>query len=380
MITTATAAEPPPLRRHRHWVRAVATTTGAVLLALLLVATLTAPFNEHSGTPRDTAHGNALAAPEILGRSLEAPHGDLPAQQRRRRQRRRQHQRAARSLLSTDAQQQQPEKLPGEMVDHLLIVPEHNLIFCFIAKVNCLAFNKLFNSLRSRYDPSLLEGPAWNRTSHVQHHITLKTLTRMIYDPTWHKAVFYREPLARFLSAYRSKCESGHDDGAELCEQEFGKPNPTFEEAVERLVTQPYIWNPHWRPQVDFCGGLSAIISQFQTVEPLDARTSRAKVAQLLHRVGIEDAETIPAFNERFPPPDPETGEWRPHALHSNHTTNAESAVEAYYTPYLACRVFQYFIDDYILFGIPVPAWTRKWDFHAQHWATADCATLRDAV
>ncbi|KAG5184957.1 hypothetical protein JKP88DRAFT_348383 [Tribonema minus] len=333
-------------------------------------------------------------------------------------------------------------------------------------EVNCLAFNKLFNSLRSRYDPSLLEGPAWNRTSHVQHRIKLKTLTRMIYDPTWHKAVFYREPLARFLSAYRSKCESGHDDGAELCEQEFGKPNPTFEEAVERLVTQPYIWNPHWRPQVDFCsglsaitsqflalnaitdaqssncahyrersrmppqvdfcgglsaiisqfptlnaitdahssncmpphphchtavnahappqvdfcGGLSAIISQFQTVEALDARTSRDKVTQLLHRVGIEDAETIPAFNERFPPLDPETGEWRPHALHSNHTTNAESAVEAYYTPYLACRVFQYFIDDYILFGIPVPAWTRKWDFHAQHWATADCATLRGAA
>ncbi|KAG5183561.1 Sulfotransferase family-domain-containing protein [Tribonema minus] len=268
-------------------------------------------------------------------------------------------------------------QLPGDLTDHLLVIPEHKLLFCFIAKNNCLSFNDLFRSLRERYDPSLAEGPNFGRNSYTNHNMTLEQLTEYVYDPAWHKAVFYREPLVRFVSAFRSKCVREPHAGNGVCQAEFGRKYPQFTEVVGRLARGPPVSNPHWRPQADFCGGLSGMLSEFQTIEPLDARTSREKVAKLLKQVGIEDPESIPAFNERFPPPDPKTGVWHPEES-PFHTTNADSVVQEYYTPYLACTVFQYYLDDYLLFGIPAPAWTRKWDFHAQQWARVDCATLKE--
>ncbi|KAG5183562.1 Sulfotransferase family-domain-containing protein [Tribonema minus] len=269
-----------------------------------------------------------------------------------------------------------PVQLPGDLADHLLVIPEHKLLFCYIAKNNCLSFNDLFRSLRERYDPSLAEGPSFGRNSYTNHNMTLEQLTEYIYDPTWHKAVFYREPLVRFVSAYRSKCVREKHAGNEVCQSQFGIKHPLFKSVVKRLTREPPIENPHWRPQADFCGGLSGILSEFQTIEPLDARTSREKVAKLLKQVGIEDPESIPAFNERFPPPDPETGVWRPEQS-PFHTTNADSVVAEYYTPFTACTVFQYYLDDFLLFGIPAPEWTRQWDFHAQHWTTGDCKPLQ---
>ncbi|KAG5179024.1 hypothetical protein JKP88DRAFT_327526 [Tribonema minus] len=239
---------------------------------------------------------------------------------------------------------------------------------------NCQSFNHLFTSLRSRYDESLLEGDIWGRNDMHSHNMTLPQLADLVYDDTWHKAVFYREPLVRYLSAYRSKCEVGHDDGFELCTALFGKPNPTFAEAVERLTQDPPVDNPHFRPQVDFCGGLGAILPQFQTVEALDPRTSRDAVAALLRRVGVADPEGVPAFNERFPPFDAAAGAWRPNDSYARHTTDAAAAVEAYYTPYLACVVVTHFLDDYLTFGVAVPEWAWRLGLRD---VGGDCAALR---
>ncbi|KAG5176413.1 hypothetical protein JKP88DRAFT_144507, partial [Tribonema minus] len=56
----------------------------------------------------------------------------------------------------------------------------------------------------------------------------------------------------------------------------------------------------HWRRQVDFCGGLQSKLVHFQTVEQLDASTSRQKVGNLLRAVGVSP-ESVPAFDVEFP-------------------------------------------------------------------------------
>jgi Sulfotransferase family len=70
----------------------------------------------------------------------------------------------------------QPQHRPGKGVsslhDHWIVVPEHKLLFCFVEKVACESFNQLFASLRSRYDPTQVQGGIWRKnTPQVCTHI-----------------------------------------------------------------------------------------------------------------------------------------------------------------------------------------------------------------
>ncbi|KAG5183633.1 Sulfotransferase family-domain-containing protein [Tribonema minus] len=283
------------------------------------------------------------------------------------------------TVTTTDESNNDAAWIPGDLMDHWIIVPEHKLMFCFIAKVNSAAFNQLFRSLRSRYDPQMAEGKvAFGLNNYLYHNMTVSQVAELVHNPSWHKAVFYREPLVRFLSAWKSKCEKGVIRDLSMCADVLHMSvAPDFPQIVERLWQSPRIVNPHWRPQVDFCGGLTGIIDQIQTVKRLDLTTSRAEVSELLQQVGVDPAD-VPMFETRFPPLMQEEGSDGA-GLHWDHSFHADASVQQAYSPYLACRVFQYFIDDYLLFGIPVPAWTRqhKWDFHRQNWSSGDCESLR---
>ena len=59
-------------------------------------------------------------------------------------------------------------------------------------------------------------------------------MIRIMKDPAWLKVVIYRDPLERFLSAYRSKCEEEFD-ADNVCDDVFHKKRPTFAEAIRRL-------------------------------------------------------------------------------------------------------------------------------------------------
>ncbi|KAG5188108.1 Sulfotransferase family-domain-containing protein, partial [Tribonema minus] len=271
-------------------------------------------------------------------------------------------------------------------LDHLLIVPEYKLIFCFIAKVSSLSFNDLLRSLRAPFDPGMLEGEAYGRiipfgrNSYRSHNWSLQDLTDALHDPAWLKAVFYREPLTRFVSAYRDKCGKRthgarglpprnrrrrawsplHERKAnhkhdKICLRSFGEDWPSFETVVDRLLREPRVTDPHWRRQHEFCGGLDRFIGEFQFVEVLERATSREKVGELLARAHVPNFNSDAAFNLRFPPTAPGDASRDPHA------TNADAAARSYYTPYLACVVFQYYYDDYALFGMQLPEWARAW-------------------
>ena len=57
-------------------------------------------------------------------------------------------------------------------------------------------------------DPSLRQGALadiWYKNTVQRHNITEAQLVQLLHDPTWMKAVFYRDPVERFRSAYISK-------------------------------------------------------------------------------------------------------------------------------------------------------------------------------
>ena len=79
------------------------------------------------------------------------------------------------------------------------------------------------------------------------------------------KVIVYRNPLERFLSAYRSKstkCLLGDaHDGRTHCHKVFRleDENVSLVNVAYRLRTFGR-HNPHWAPQSDFCGNTTEIM------------------------------------------------------------------------------------------------------------------------
>ena len=150
------------------------------------------------------------------------------------------------------------------------------LLFCWIQKVGCTSFKKLLSPHQTHIRKAGVPGgnpvQIWNNIFH---------------NKSWHKALFYREPLERFLSGYLDKCIKEQKHGT-YCVNVFGSRNATFDEAVRVLIHQdPNKLDGHFHSQVDFCGGLKHTLPSFDTVERLDPLTSRASVGNMLKKANI---------------------------------------------------------------------------------------------
>lgn len=217
-----------------------------------------------------------------------------------------------------------------------LFMPSQRLAFCWIQKVGCTSFKKLFDKAVPRAD--------WDRVR--QAHRSVQTIFN---DPTWHKAVFYREPLARFASGWQDKCQ---DESRVYCLRVFGGRNVSFRRAAlslsegcqqeimpprppsppprprprprpadtasdepdddaddlldlhdpfdarglrrahmfdERCLSRKgkvgeehHHMDGHFRQQSDFCGGLGASLGGYDTIQPLTSSTSHKRVGQMV--------------------------------------------------------------------------------------------------
>ena len=112
-----------------------------------------------------------------------------------------------------------------------LMIPEYKLLFCIVEKVSCTMFQQLFRLLRM-YHPSLsveertfVAKKMYLRFTSKHFNLKAEDYSSMLRDDSWTKAVFFRDPATRFLSAFKSKCRSpqrgGHGDG-QFCRRSFG--------------------------------------------------------------------------------------------------------------------------------------------------------------
>lgn len=254
------------------------------------------------------------------------------------------------------------------LTENFVIVPEYKLMLCYVEKVACKNFNRITCMLRA---PELHGGKGcnshvWFRNTPAVHGLQLQDLKRMLVDPAWHKAVFYREPLERFASAFSSKCEQSDGDGAQICTGALGANSTVpkrdvmnnmserirrFAIAATRLAS-PRRFDRHFQPQSLFCGGLGRSLDRYDTVERLDRDTSHIKVDALLARVGVNESERARVLAKTFP---------LPVRRRLAHDTYASRRLLAYYeTPKIVRQVVRFFVDDYLLFGIALPVWARN--------------------
>jgi len=181
----------------------------------------------------------------------------------------------------------------------VLVAPKHKLAFCYIEKNACTEFNFLFDSLNSIDNDTW-----WNSTAGYQN-ISLSSLTAA---NGWKWGVFLRDPAARYLSAWGSKCWQKEDNGwncrpnadalvfvnssTEVLASSFEQTTRKNHEDRSRLFD-----NPHWAQQSMFCGGLRDL-SRFDFVGLVN-KDMNSQVRQMLHQAHIWHMDS--AVDKYFP-------------------------------------------------------------------------------
>jgi hypothetical protein len=168
---------------------------------------------------------------------------------------------------------------PGPWDGSPIVIRKLKLIFFTIPKNSCEEFKKLFRRMEGFEDwrtswnmpPSLYfpdqppttlpHDPMRNGLTYL-YNLTLDEASTIINDKSWTKAIFVRDPLVRFLSAYIDKiiCHNSRHPHAE------GVSFPDFVTLVESGF-QDVHWNPQchlidcpkWLPAMDFIGSFEEV-------------------------------------------------------------------------------------------------------------------------
>ena len=205
--------------------------------------------------------------------------------------------------------------------------------------MGCTSFKKLLQphriQLRKIFTPS----------SPNERKLKLDQIySKIFHNKTWHKALFYREPLERFLSGYLDKCVK--EPARVYCIRVFGSNQTTFDEAVRHLLHQdPNKFDAHFHHQIDHCGGLSNNLQYFDTVELLDPASSREMVGKMLQKANMTSIH----YDKLYPS--------QRSAGAIGHRTNANKIMEEYYANIKHVGIVtNFFYEDYTILNIPLPS------------------------
>lgn len=145
---------------------------------------------------------------------------------------------------------------------HLLVNERFRLVLCAIPKVASTELIKLVHRLGD--DARWRRDPHFRRDAPLFSRLKARDARRCLDDGNWTWAVFFRDPAARLLSAYRDKFRAGVVANKRYALREFGRESMTFADFVDAVAdgsnatrgspTGLHPWtNPHWRPQRFLC-------------------------------------------------------------------------------------------------------------------------------
>ena len=246
----------------------------------------------------------------------------------------------------------------------VIIAPTQKVLWCAIEKVGSATTRTLMGDLNrvgNQDAVSKAHGQAMNfGWTNLQYQLALE-------DSSWSKVIFVRDPVARFISGWSSKCTPGHDSDRGHCEHAFGAINVTLLQAVEALTkcSEPVasadpawkkrcrMWqgrpdklNIHWRPQHFFCGGMKTLLPHYQSVEELSGNVT-GKLLKVLHQAGVAQPEKLSSL-ARISSVERKAGK-QISQLSSKHATHASgSMLDAY--PEQRRIIEKFYEEDYRLF------------------------------
>ncbi len=217
--------------------------------------------------------------------------------------------------------------------DRLVTFPAKKIVVCGIEKNGITELNELAAAINN--DTQM----QWFKYSPQASGIKYGTFLRMLKFTSWRKAIIYRDPMERFLSAYNSKCLKRDEDGYLNCQRFFNLTDSevTLRAVAERLPQDGHL-NPHWARQSSFCGNTFA--SNWHDYNFHIATKNLSRLIDVFDgRLETEERARAEKYMLRS----------APLRVLSNHTTNAEASI---HEESLKVRrlLFDYYAEDYRLF------------------------------
>lgn len=160
-------------------------------------------------------------------------------------------------------------------LDHILIDEKHKILFCYVPKVACTNWKRIFmvltgkaNNISQVINLPSYEVHAKNLFTSLQNY-SAADAEKIIKN--YAKFIFVRNPFERLLSAYRNKLEQ-HYDSSKYFQARFGRyiirnfrKNPsnesldkgddvTFAEFAKYLISSDVsMYNEHWQTVTELC-------------------------------------------------------------------------------------------------------------------------------
>jgi hypothetical protein len=243
----------------------------------------------------------------------------------------------------------------GGSESHFVVIPELKLALCRIPKIAYTQFNRLFE------DVSGGDHYKWEKARPFSGNID-----ELFDDPTWTKAVFLRDPLARLVSGFKDKCEPPNVRRAAADCMNFRDATfhswPSFNQFTRELHR---CHNPHFDPQTSHCFLSSRLnkynfVGHLTTDYPAVALQVRRMLTSAAKRSGRDTLEKLSVLKEKaathFPPEGP--GSFTKGNLdHFHVNTDVKGMCQA--KPTLQAALLHYAVD-YMNLPLSPPHWVGQ--------------------
>eukprot|EP00450_Noctiluca_scintillans_P009938 CAMPEP_0194492550 /NCGR_PEP_ID=MMETSP0253-20130528/11063_1 /TAXON_ID=2966 /ORGANISM="Noctiluca scintillans" /LENGTH=317 /DNA_ID=CAMNT_0039333427 /DNA_START=44 /DNA_END=994 /DNA_ORIENTATION=- len=256
-------------------------------------------------------------------------------------------------------------ELPGN-IRNLFISPENKFAFCYIEKNGCTSWTKILANINRPNEKSgLCSTDTYWAANDSQTLHGAAGQKQVFSDPAAIRAVFLRDPFARFVSAFVNKClKLGHE--GHCFDADAPSRGPVFmRDAVEWASAHDLNAgvNVHWLLQNQHCG-LRQHFDAYTHVGLIQKNTYASDAMCLLEDANIErynECDDQLVFGNKG------------RKENSSEKTNSDSKEVAFlksmFTQEAANRLYTSLSPDYEFFNFPKPAWIDT--ATGQHYGTA---------
>lgn len=191
-----------------------------------------------------------------------------------------------------------PLPIAADFSHHLFYMPQIKLIFCGIPKAGITEWLKFLRFTMGARDYVSLPHYKVDRYPFNLKSLEISRAQELLNDPSWTKAVFFRNPFERLVSAYQDKiARKGYTQKVFHIGNLKDKNRTvlTFAEFVDKVTATANLsdcsdpnglsacTDPHWKPQLMICG-LDYLLPKFDFVGSFDYVAEHTKM--LLEKIG----------------------------------------------------------------------------------------------
>lgn len=252
----------------------------------------------------------------------------------------------------------------------LFVYPPNNFAFCLIEKNACATWiSTVMQPLLTGIEPPACEEEDspddcaarvnFSVAKESQKLFGQQGMDSVFRDPAATRAVFVRDPMARFVSAFFNKCASASRgfDLAYNCiiPEEVPTVTRKFRDAVENALKLDWdTVNPHWGPQVKHCE-LETRIQSYNMISLIQKETFVEDMNCVLAKAGLE----------RFAKPE-HVQPWATTMKKGDSQLNSTMVLQKLFPPEVARQLINHMHLDYDVLGFPTePEWlagaTGEW-------------------